>query len=121
MLLSKSINRLTLINCVNNKSLIIVNNKSIIRSTLKRSLRQSSTTVKSDLPESKDPFLEIEGLSKRKSKARSVFAWGLSATGAIGNTKYFTLGKDKYEKILKPFKIKYFNDKKVITFYILIF
>ena len=75
--------------------------------------RLSSSAVPEDVDKSKDPFLEIDGLSKRKSRARSVFAWGLSATGAVGNTKYFNLGDLKYEKILKPFKIRYFNSMKV--------
>lgn len=76
--------------------------------------RYLSNVIREDLPESKDPFAELEGLSKRKSKSRSVFAWGLSATGAIGNTKYFNLQEDKHEQILKPYRIKYFNNMKVI-------
>ena len=73
----------------------------------------SSSSKPENAEKSKDPFFEIDGLSKRKSRARSVFAWGLSATGAVGNTKYFNLGDLKYEQILKPFKIRYFTNMKV--------
>lgn len=79
------------------------------------SIRSLSTnSIQPDLSKSKkDPFFEFDGLSKRKSRSRCVFAWGLSATGAVGNTRYFTTEKLKYEKILKPFRIKYFNNMKV--------
>lgn len=76
-------------------------------------VRLSSSSSTNNVDKSKDPFFEIDGLSKRKSRARSVFAWGLSATGAVGNTRYFNMGDLRCEQILKPFKIRYFNDMKV--------
>lgn len=60
----------------------------------------------------KDPFVEI-GLGKHKGTSKSVCAWGQSATGAIGNIKYFAYQTNKYEQILKPYRIRYFMNMNV--------
>lgn len=96
---------------INKSSFNLINNHQQ-SSNIHQSRHLSSTSIKFDSESRKDPFFEI-GLGKNKSKNRRVFAWGLSSTGAVGNTKYFTTPAQKHETILKPYHVRYFYNMKV--------
>jgi hypothetical protein len=51
--------------------------------------------------------------NKSGSKTKSLYSWGFTSTGALGDEKYVRLENKRHQNIVKPTLVKFYNNMKV--------